>query len=134
MALTSLILQCESYLSEGYCCQACGHQTTIYIHSDYSMFNLMEVDKLCSCCGFVRNELSDGDLILRFDWPNPDNPPWQLQCASMKDKDRYCWDCKDKIKEDWRKLTIACSQCEGTMEYFECFTCVLPLKAKTLTD
>ena len=64
---------------------------------------------------------SDGDLIMRYDWPDADDDPLQHQCTHMLVEDRYCTDCRDEvpIEADWRKLIVACSKCDSYMKFNE---------------
>lgn len=107
------------YYANVYKCNSCPHETIIFIDTNYSMFAAMESDKLCCICNEVKSTVSDGDLIMRYDWPDPDQNPWQLQSGFMKDEDRYCKACKNKVKKNWRKIVVACSQCDGYMEFNE---------------
>ena len=76
-------------------------------------------DKPCSNCHEVKNTLSDGDLIMRYDWPDSDDNPWQVQSAFMLDQDRYCEDCKAVVRKDWKKLVVTCSRCDGYMVFID---------------
>jgi len=100
-----------------YKCVDCDHETIIFIRSDYNLFGCMETDKICSNCGNEHETLSDGDLIMRYDWPDPDAAPWQLQSAFMLDEDRYCDNCYHEVEHDWKKMVVACSRCDGYMKF-----------------
>jgi hypothetical protein len=104
------------YHAAEYKCINCLHQTIIFIDAKYSMFGLIISDKPCAVCKAVKT-LSDGDLVIRYDWPDADDNPWQLQCGFMREEDRYCKACRSKATKDWRKIIVACSKCDGYMEY-----------------
>ncbi|SDM96888.1 hypothetical protein SAMN05421813_1316 [Daejeonella rubra] len=111
----------STFYAGDYKCVDCGHRTIIFIDTKYDVFNLMESYQTCSHCEEEKDTLSDGDLIMRYDWPDADDDPWQLQCAYMLEEDRYCTDCRDEvpIRDDWRKMVVACSQCDGYMRFTE---------------
>lgn len=108
----------ETHYSNPFVCMGCRHETVIYIEKEYSLFNQTDVNKDCSVCGYESEDLSDGDLIFRKDWQDPDFPPYQVQSAYMKDEDRYCYDCSRDIEEDWSKLYVECPKCGGDMQFF----------------
>src|SRR4051812_12950897 len=93
-------------------CNWCGHQTIIFIRDDYNLFGTMEDNKYCNNCNQVKYTVCDGDLIMRYDWPDADTAPWQMQGAFMLDEDRYCDDCAKVVPQDWRKMVVACSRCD----------------------
>ena len=80
--------------------------------------NLMEVNKVCSHCKEVREVVTDGDLIMRYDWEDADDAPWQLQSSFVDEADYLCTDCYAELvnlQEDWKKLCVMCSKCDGVM-------------------
>lgn len=117
--MSELFKSSHTYHTGEFCCTSCNHKTIILIDTNYSPFNCMQSYQTCSHCEEEKNTLSDGDLIMRYDWPDPDYDPWQMQCAFILEKDRYCRDCRDEVPilDDWRKMVVACSQCEGYMIY-----------------
>lgn len=100
-----------------YKCNSCGHETIIFIKSIYSLFSCTVNNKKCCNCGQIKETLADGDLIMRYDCPDGEDDPWQLQASFILDQDRYCSDCKNEIEEDWRKMAVTCSQCDGYMKF-----------------
>lgn len=109
----------KSYYSGNYKCINCDHETYIFVESDYSLFNLLQENKNCCLCGKTKPLVCDGDLIRRYDWHNPDNKPWQLQAAFLLEENQYCEDCKNKVPEDWKKMAVACSKCNGYMKFLD---------------
>ena len=111
----------SSYHAGEFKCITCDHSTIIFLDTKYDLFNLMESDQTCSHCEEEKDTLCDGDTILRYDWPNPHDKPWQPQCANLLEEDRYCIDCRDEvpIEADWRKLIVACSKCDSYMKFNE---------------
>jgi transcription elongation factor Elf1 len=98
-------------------CSSCNHETIIFIDTKYDMFGSMETDKICCICNEVKDIVANADLILRYDWPDADDNPWQLQGATLKDEERYCKKCQKTVKRDWKKFIVACSKCDGYMEF-----------------
>lgn len=108
----------KKYIASHVGCISCKHESVVFIENDYSLMNIMEVDKNCSKCGLTSDVVTDGDLIMRFDWPDADEEPWQLQSAFIDESDYLCEDCYaegQNIHEDWKKLRVSCSQCDGVM-------------------
>lgn len=105
------------YHAGEYHCIKCLHKTIIFVDTKYSMFGLMERDKICFLCNTLQPIVSDGSLIIRYDWPDADDYPWQLQAGYMKEEERYCKKCQNKVSKDWRKIIVTCSKCESYMEY-----------------
>jgi hypothetical protein len=97
----------------GFKCVTCDHETMIFIRDDYDLFGCMESDQLCCNCKQIKHTLSNGDIIMRYDWPDADYDPWQPQCADVLPEDRYCTDCKPLVPKDWRKLVVVCSRCQN---------------------
>lgn len=108
----------KTYHTGIYKCVSCPHETVIFIPSDYTLFGLMQSDKVCSNCGIEKDIVSGGDLIMRYDWVDPDYPPWQMQCSQMLDEEAYCEDCQSEVIKDWRKMVVACSQCDDSYMKF----------------
>lgn len=107
----------KKYLAGNFKCNSCEHETIIFINEDYSLMNVMVENKVCCVCNEIKELLTEGDLILRYDEFNPDTPPWQLQYSHIEDRHRICKDCFDKdiSNNDWKKLRIYCTRCEGFM-------------------
>lgn len=108
----------KKYIAVHVECMDCHHNTMFFIEDDYTLMNLMEVDKTCSRCGLTSDVVADGDLIMRYDWPDADEEPWQLQCAFIDESDYLCEGCyaeEQNIQDDWKKLKVTCSQCDGVM-------------------
>ena len=116
--MSLLFNQGKKYIACHACCIDCKHHTIVFIEDNYSLMNIMEVDKVCSKCGLHSDTVTDGDLIMRYDWPNADDEPWQLQSAFIDESDYLCTDCYEEVQntyEDWKRLRVACSQCNGVM-------------------
>lgn len=116
--MSTLFQSGKKYIAMQVTCMDCDHHTTVFIEDDYSLMNIMEVDKNCSKCGLVSDIVTDGDLIMRYDWPHADDMPWQLQSAFINESDYLCEGCyaeEQNIQNDWKKLKVACSQCDGVM-------------------
>lgn len=107
----------RTYHTGEFKCDKCNHQTVIFIDTDYDMFGFGLMDKTCSICTTRNTDVSDADLIIRYDWPNADDNPWQLQGATLHDKDRYCIKCSPATVRNWKKFIVACSKCDGFMEF-----------------
>jgi len=114
--MSTLFKSGKKYIAVHVECMDCQHNTMVFFEEDYSLMNIMEVDKTCSKCGVVSDIVTDGDLIMRYDWPDAADKPWQLQCAFIDESEYLCADCyaeEQNSQEDWKKVKIACSQCEG---------------------
>lgn len=107
----------RTYHTGDYKCNKCQHETVIFIDTDYDMFGFGLSNKTCSICNVKNIDVTDADLILRYDWPDADDKPWQLQGATLQDKDRYCKKCSISVVRDWKKFIVACSKCSGYMEF-----------------
>lgn len=107
----------RTYYAGDYKCTKCQHETVIFIDTKYSMFGLVFSNGTCCSCKATGITVSDGDLVLRYDWPDAYDNPWQLQCGFMKEEERYCKKCKGKNAKDWKKIIVACSKCDGYMEF-----------------
>lgn len=108
----------KKYIAMQVACMDCHHNTTVFVEEDYSLMNIMEVDKTCSKCGVVSDLVTDGDLIMRYDWPDADDKPWQLQSSFIDESNYLCEACyaeEENTQDDWKKLKVACSQCDGVM-------------------
>lgn len=107
------------FFSAHYKCTECNHETDIFLHHDYDFYNIGQCDEICNCCKEEKELICDGDLIMRKDWPDADNFPWQLQCAYIKEGTGYCEDCKENYTSDYKYLLPACPKCgTHTMCYF----------------
>jgi DNA-directed RNA polymerase subunit RPC12/RpoP len=106
------------FFSANYRCANCSHESEIFIDKDYDFYNI-SIRKVCACCKEVKDNVCEGDLILRKDWPDPDNDPWQLQCAFILDDAGYCADCKEKYINDYKNLIVSCSKCDGDSMVFK---------------
>lgn len=102
-------------------CTSCNHKTIIFIDTSYTLFDIYYEDRYCNICMLQKEYICDGTLILRYDWPDADDNPWQLQCADVVEDLKYCTDCRDEvpIPDDWKKLIVGCSQCDGDMRFNE---------------
>ncbi|WP_411275087.1 hypothetical protein [Daejeonella sp.] len=109
------------YIKCDFQCAKCNHKTTVLIDNKYTLFDLYEVDRHCNSCGLEKEFVCEGTLIERYDWPDTGDDPWQLQCVYVPEEEKYCTDCRDEepIPDDWRKLVVACSQCDGDMVSIE---------------
>ncbi len=106
----------KKYIAGHFNCKSCIHKTIIFIEENYSLMNFMDVKKICDICKKQKEIVTDGDLILRYDYPEADNAPWQLQGAGVMDEDRICEDCyKLDTLNDWKKLIVNCTKCDGIM-------------------
>ena len=116
--MSNLFKTGKKYIAIQVACMDCDHFTTVFVDDDYSLINLMEDTKICSKCGLLSDVVTDGDLIMRYDWPDADEEPWQLQSAFIDESDYLCEACyaeEQNIQEDWKKLKVACSHCDGVM-------------------
>jgi len=109
----------RTYHTGEFKCNNCHHETVIFIDTKYDMFGFGLANKICCVCKIENIDVSDADLILRYDWPDADDYPWQLQGATMHDKDRYCKKCRSQVLKDWKKFIVPCSRCDGYMEFSE---------------
>lgn len=107
----------ESFFKAIYQCQGCNYVGEIYIQNDYDLFNIGTNDEECNFYKQEKDLLSSGDLIYRKDWPEPDDDPWQMQCAYLPEDKEYCKECEVNHKLDYRSLTVSCPQCDGVMAY-----------------
>lgn len=106
----------KTYNAGEFCCQICAHRTLIFIDTKYNMFGFSLSNEICCFCK-QEKDVTDADLILRYDWSDADDNPWQLQGATMQDKDRYCKKCSYSVVRDWKKFIVPCSKCIGYMEF-----------------
>jgi len=115
MSFLSFIAKTK-YIAGHFSCSSCDHETVIFIDENYSLMSIMDVNEVCSICKTQKEVVTAGDLILRYDYQDADNYPWQLQCASLRTEQKYCKDCyKSDSENDWKELIVACTQCEGDM-------------------
>lgn len=112
-----LFISNHKYYAGLFKCISCNHETTVFIDAKFTLFDLYDQDRYCNACRLDKEFVCDGTLIMRYDWPNADDNPWQLQCAYVPEDLKYCTDCRDEvpIPDDWRKLIVGCSQCNGDM-------------------
>ncbi len=111
----------KTYHAGEFCCKSCNHKTIIFIDTSYTLFDIYFEDRFCNSCAQEKEYVCDGTLILRYDWPDADDNPWQIQGAYVPEELKYCTDCRDEvpIPEDWKKLIVGCSQCDGDMIFNE---------------
>lgn len=107
----------ESFFSAIYQCTKCNDRSEIYIANDYDLYNIADTDTECACCKQEKELISSGDLIYRKDWPDPDDDPWQMQCAYLPEGVGCCKECEPKDKSDYRDLRPCCAHCDGEMVY-----------------
>jgi len=107
----------EAFFETRFQCTKCEHTSEIYIAKDYNLFNISYTNMLCAGCNQVKETVFSGELIFRKDWPNPDDDPWQTQCAYVDEGTGLCLDCHPESSIDYRHLRPICSKCDGIMDY-----------------
>lgn len=107
----------EAFFKTCFQCTKCEHKSDIYIAKDYNLFNISDTNKLCAGCNQVKETVFSGDIIFRKDWPNPDDDPWQTQCAYVAEGTGLCLECQSDGKVDYRHFRPSCSKCDGTMNH-----------------
>lgn len=110
MPLETPTIEPNSFFSAHYKCSNCNHETEIFLSLDYDFYNICNAHGVCACCNKEKDMICSGDLIWRYDWPEPDTDPWQLQCAYIPKETGHCGDCKQKYNSDYKNLTPTCSK------------------------
>ena len=107
------------YTSDLFICTNCKHEAIIFFEADNpSLSGIITEEKiLCKFCN-EKKHLIYGDLIYRFDWPDPDGKDGsQLQCACITIEEAdTCSDCIESHPIEWNKIRCACPKCD---EYIE---------------
>lgn len=102
----------EKFFSSFYHCSKCDYTAEIFLNKNFSLYNICNSNSICGNCGIRKPIVCNGDLIIRKDWPNADNDPWQIQCAYIADEDGYCKDCEHCFTGDYKMLMVACPICD----------------------
>ena len=102
----------KNFFSANYRCSNCNHEAAIFLSKGYSFYNICNQDEICAYCCQRKNIICRGDLIWRSDWPEPDNSPWQLQCAYIPKGTGCCENCKQHYRSDYKNLILVCPICD----------------------
>lgn len=109
----------NEYTSDLFICTKCKHEAVIFFEANkHSLSGIITEEKLiCKFCGEFKH-LTYGDIIIRFDWPDPDGIDGsQLQCAGLsKEETDTCSDCIEEHPIEWNKMRCACPNCDKLME------------------